>query len=260
MLNAVVFSSESAEIHRVQGIAHRSEGLQLQKKLIPSWCMHFSESWFFQWLSQYAYEPVKVYLGVFFMMLASGFGFPLPEEVQIISVGILAYMGANPHLFPPPYPGAPVVGGYEAAFFVSLSVIFADNLVFWIGRTFGRRLMKIERLKFLFDSHIMTKIQQYAHKYGVYAAFVFRFTPGLRFPAHIFLGMSHFSASAFFLVDALAVAISVPTQILLVYHFGEPFLGTLYKFKSYVVVAFVLLALYLIGRRVWRHYHPTAAN
>lgn len=218
--------------------------------------MHFSDSWFFQWLSQYAYEPMKVYIGVFVMMIASGFGLPIPEEVQIISVGILAYMGANPQLFPPPYPGAPVVDGYEAAVVVSLSVIFADNLVFWIGRTFGRRLMRFPQLKKIFDSNIMTRIHAYAGKYGVYAAFIFRFTPGLRFPAHLFLGMSHFSAIAFFLVDSFAVLISVPTQILLVYHFGEPFLDTLYKFKVYFGFALGALVVYFVGRRIWRHYNP----
>jgi len=241
------------------GIARRSKGLQFQKKLVGSNPMHFSNSWFFQWLSQYAYEPTMVYLGVFFMMVASGFGFPLPEEVQIISVGILAYMGAHPELFPPPYQGAPVVHGYEAALFVSASVIFADNLVFWIGRTFGRRLMRVPRLERFFAGNIMTQIQQSAQRYGVYAAFIFRFTPGIRFPAHIFLGMSHFSALAFFLVDGIAVLISVPTQILLVYHFGEPFLGTLYKFKTYVFIIFIAVVLFLIGRRLWQRYQQKAA-
>jgi membrane protein DedA with SNARE-associated domain len=169
-------------------------------------------------------------------------------------------MGANPDLFPPPYAGAPVVNGYEAAIVVAAAVIFSDNLVFWIGRTFGRKLMKIERLQRIFASSMMTKIHQYAHKYGVYAAFIFRFTPGLRFPAHIFLGMSHFSAIAFFLVDAFAVVISVPTQILLVYHFGEPFLGTLYKFKVYLGIAIGILIVYLLVRRLWKHFRTASVE
>jgi membrane protein DedA with SNARE-associated domain len=222
--------------------------------------MHFSESWFFQWLSQYAYEPTTVYVAVFVMMIASGFGFPLPEEVQIVSVGILAYMGAHPELFPPPYSGAPVINGYEAALVVSISVLFADNLVFWIGRTFGRRLMRVQRLKPFFAGHVMTRVHHFASKYGVYAAFIFRFTPGLRFPAHIFLGMSHFSAIAFLLVDALAVFISVPTQILLISHFGEPILGALYKFKVWVAAALAIAVVYFIGRKVWLRFRSAAAD
>ena len=220
--------------------------------------MHFSHDQVFQWLSQYAYQPSMVYVGVFFMMIASGFGFPVPEEVQIISVGILAYMGGHPDLFPPPYVGAPVVSGIEAAIVVSAAVIFSDNLVFWIGRTFGRKLTKMQRFKGFFESAMMTKIRHFAHKYGVSAAFIFRFTPGIRFPAHVFLGMSHFSALLFFLVDAFAVSISVPTQILLIDHFGNPILDALYKFKVYVAIAVGIGLIYFVSKKIWSHYRtPT---
>lgn len=213
--------------------------------------MHFSDSQVFQWLAQYAYEPMMVYFFVFGMMVASGFGLPIPEEVQIISVGVLAYMGAHPELFPPPYVGAPVINGYEAAAIVFAAVVFSDNLVFWIGRTFGRKMMNTNRLKGFFEKPMMTKVQHFASKYGVYAAFIFRFTPGLRFPAHIFLGMSRFSATSFFLVDGFAALLSVPTQVLLVYHFGEPILATLYKLKTYVGIALAIALLYYVGHRLF---------
>ncbi|MEZ0390754.1 MAG: DedA family protein [Pseudobdellovibrionaceae bacterium] len=221
--------------------------------------MHFAHDQVFQTLAQYAYEPLMVYLIVFIMMIASGFGFPLPEEVQIVAVGTLAYMGAHPELFPPPYAGAPVINGYQAAAFVSFSVIIADNLVFWIGRTGGRKLMRIERFRKIFESKVMSRVHHFAHKYGVYAAFIFRFTPGLRFPAHLFLGMSHFSAVAFFLVDALAVIISVPTQILLIYHFGEPIFATLYKIKTILGIVLGLILIYVIGHKLWLRYKRSPA-
>ncbi len=216
--------------------------------------MHFGSDPIFQWLAQYAYEPNMVYMAVVFMMLASGFGLPLPEEVTIISVGILAYMGANPQMFPPPFPGAPVVDGYDAAAIVALSVMFSDTLVFFIGRFFGRRLMKNPRFKPFFDGKAMERINGFVKKYGSYAAFIFRFTPGIRFPAHIFLGMSHFSVWRFVLVDGLAVMISVPTQILLVYHFGEPILHAIHKFKVYLGIGLAIVAVYFIGKKIWEHY------
>lgn len=212
--------------------------------------MHFGQEPIFQWLAQYAYEPSMVYMAVFAMMIASGFGFPLPEEVTIISVGVLAYMGANPDLFPPPFPGAPVVNGYEAAAFVSLAVFLADNLVYWLGRGFGRKIRKMPRFQGFLSGPINDKINTFIKKYGNYAAFIFRFTPGIRFPAHLFLGMSKFSAIAFMLIDGIAVLISVPTQILLVHHFGEPILATLYKFKVYVGIALLIGILYFGGTKL----------
>jgi membrane protein DedA with SNARE-associated domain len=63
--------------------------------------------------------------------------------------------------------------------------------------------------------------------------------------------MSHFSAAAFVIVDAIAVMISVPTQILLIYHFGEPILSTLYKFKTYLAIAIGILIIYAIVHKLW---------
>jgi membrane protein DedA with SNARE-associated domain len=193
-----------------------------------------------------------VYIAVFVMMLASGFGFPIPEELYIVSVGILAYMGANPTLFPPPFEGAPVVNGYEAAVVTFLAVVFADFLVFTLGRSFGRKIIKRPRFQGIFTKEIMEKINRWVKKYGISAAFVFRFTPGVRFPAHIALGMLTFPAWQFVLVDGIAAAISVPTQILLIYHFGESILSTLSKFKIIIAVALLSLLLIFIFRKIYR--------
>lgn len=216
--------------------------------------MHFGQEPIFQYLAQYAYEPGMVYAGVFVMMLASGFGLPLPEEVTIISVGVLAYMGAHPELFPPPFPGAPVINGYEAAFFTFLSVVISDFLVFMIGRTGGRKLMMLPRFRGFFEGPVMDRINRFVRKYGIYAAFIFRFTPGIRFPAHLFLGMSKFSVISFLIVDGFAALISVPTQILLVYHYGEEILSVMYKFKVYVGIILGVVLLFLLVRKIYFYF------
>jgi membrane protein DedA with SNARE-associated domain len=105
-----------------------------------------------------------------------------------------------------------------------LSVVFADFLVFFIGRLGGRKLIRRPTFKKIFTENVMLRIDQFLKKYGVFAAFMFRFTPGIRFPAHIMMGMSNFPAWQFAIVDGFAAMISVPTQILLIYHFGEPIL------------------------------------
>ncbi|GIL18557.1 MAG: alpha-amylase [Oligoflexia bacterium] len=218
--------------------------------------MSFANEPIFQWLAQYAYQPNFVYLAVLGMMLASGFGLPLPEEVTIVSVGILTYMGANPEIFPPPYQGAPVVEGYEAAAVTLFAVIFADYLVFTLGRIFGRKLLSKPKMKQVFSENALEKINQWVQKFGIYAAFIFRFTPGIRFPAHIILGMSKFPGWQFALVDGFAALISVPTQILLIYHFGEPILKTIHKFKIWFFGAVAVLIVVYILRKLWHKYRP----
>jgi membrane protein DedA with SNARE-associated domain len=214
--------------------------------------MHFGHEPIFQWLAQYAYQPGMVYGLLFAMMIASAFGVPIPEEVSILSVGILAYMGKHPELFPPPYPGAPVIKGWEAAIFVAMAVFLSDNIIFWLGRTFGRKILRNKRFKGFFEGPTMERINRFVKKYGIYATFIFRFTPGLRFPAHIFLGMSKFSVMAFMLVDLFAVVISVPTQVLIVDHFGEEIIGTLYRFKTYVAITIGILLVLWALKKGWQ--------
>jgi membrane protein DedA with SNARE-associated domain len=218
--------------------------------------MNFANHPFFQFIAQYAYEPNMVYAAIFVMMLASGFGFPIPEEVYIISIGILAYMGANPEAFPPPPGTSSVVNGYEAAIVTTVAVIFADTLVFYLGRIFGRKIIQKPRLQPYFSSDIMDRINSWVKKYGIMAAFLFRFTPGVRFPAHIALGMLTFPAWQFILVDGLAAIISVPTQILLIYHFGEPILTALHKFKLVFLGAVAVIVLILVLRRFLKRPPP----
>lgn len=213
--------------------------------------MEMHHEWIFQILQSYAYQPGFVYLLVVGMMIASGFGFPLPEEVTIVSVGILAYMGAHPELFPPPYEGAQALNGYEAAAVTLTAVVFADLLVFTLGRRLGRKILNRPRIREMFGEAVMTRVNAWTKKYGIYAAFIFRFTPGFRFPAHIAMGASHFSAWQFLVVDGLAALISVPTQILLIYHFGEPILAAFKRFKMFVFGALGILIVYMVAKKIY---------
>lgn len=207
--------------------------------------------WIFNFLKDYAYQPYLVYLLVFGMMVASGFGFPLPEEVTIISVGLLTYMGANPDQFPPPEGAGRPIYGYEAALVTMACVVFADCLVFMIGRIFGRRLMGMKRFKSLFGDKVMGRINNFTSKYGEYAAFIFRFTPGIRFPAHIAMGMSNLPLWKFFAIDGFAALISVPSQILLIYHYGEEILKILQKFKMAILALAAIALLVWVLRKIW---------
>ena len=197
----------------------------------------------FQWLTQYTYQPHMVYLAVAGILLASAFGFPVPEEVPIVSVGLLSYMGAHPEDYPPPQPGLSVVNGYEAAIILLLAIIAADSLVFGLGRVFGRKLLQSPYLSKVFSEKRLSRINHWVGKYGSYAVFIFRFTPGLRFPAHIILGMSEIALWQFMLVDTLAALVSVPTQIVLIYHLGKPIIHTIHEFRDALVILIGVVAI-----------------
>lgn len=202
-------------------------------------------------LIPYAYEPGWVYFFLVMMMLLSSVGLPLPEEVTLVSVGILAYMGANPDKYPPPFPGAPFVHPTTAAMVAFLAVFGSDFLIYWIGRFFGTRVFEWAPVKRVISGEVRLKIEKWTHKYGSLACGIFRFTPGLRFPGHLACGMVKFSPWKFALVDGLAALISVPTQILILAHYGEPILEGLREFK-FIVLGLGVTALVVYLFMKWR--------
>jgi membrane protein DedA with SNARE-associated domain len=200
-------------------------------------------------LTPYAYEPTWIYTFLIVMMLLSAVGLPFPEEATLVSVGVLAYMGMNPDLYPPPYPGAPHVNPKTAAAVAFLAVFLADFLIYGIGRVFGRRIFELKPLKAVLSAENRVRIESWTHKYGAYACGIFRFTPGVRFPGHLACGMLKFPVWKFALIDGIAALISVPTQILLLAHYGEPILKFLKQFKIVVVCLLAVLLLVFLYKK-----------
>lgn len=200
-------------------------------------------------LAPYAYEPMWVYVFTVIMMMLSAVGLPLPEEATLVSVGLLAYMGAHPHIYPPPFPGAPHVEAKTAALVAFLAVFFADFIVYAIGRFFGRKIFDWKLVRSVLSEENRVRIEEWTEKYGPYACGIFRFTPGLRFPGHLACGMLKFPAWKFAVIDGIAAAVSVPTQILLLAYYGDYILKFLKQFKIGLLCLLVLVAIYFLYKK-----------
>lgn len=212
---------------------------------------HFSSEPLFQHFAVYAYQPEMVYAGIVIMMLLSAFGLPLPEELTIVSVGILSYMGANPELFPPPEVGAPVVNKYWASIVCIVAIMAGDTLVYMLGKTWGRKLIRHPKLHRFLPEEKFASVEKWTNKYGLWAVFLLRFSPGVRFPGHFACGILHYPWRRFFMMDSFAVLISVPTQVILIATYGEVILSLLHKFRNYFVIALVLLGVAFLFRQLW---------
>lgn len=204
----------------------------------------------FTCLSPYAYQPGWIYFFLITMMLLSAVGLPFPEEVTLVSVGILAYIGQNPDKYPPPFVGAPVVNPTTAAIVAFFAVLLSDLLIYFIGRWFGRRVFDWKIVKRFISPENKIKIENWTHKYGALACGIFRFTPGVRFPGHLATGIVKFPVWKFLLVDGIAALVSVPTQVLLFAHYGEEIYGAFQKFKYFIFGALGIFILYYIYKKI----------
>jgi membrane protein DedA with SNARE-associated domain len=204
-------------------------------------------------LQAHAYQPYFVYASVVFSMILSAFGVPIPEEVTLISAGLVAFMARHPELYPPPA-NAPAlkVNAYLLAGICFVSVVGADYLIYWLGQNFGRRLLVSRRFRKVIKPSMIRKVRAAVKKHGAMASAIFRFTPGVRFPGHLVCGMMRLPAWKFVLVDAIAALISVPTQVLLIAFYGDTILHYLKTFKFVLLSAIALGLLYLLIRKLTR--------
>lgn len=211
--------------------------------------MEFDEASLLAFFSQYAYEPMYVYGFITAFMFASSFGLPIPEELTLISAGLVAYMAKNPQLFPPPYPGAQGVNTVTLSIVCFLAVFLSDFLVYLIGKYFGGRIVKTKFFEKQVAGAGWDRINSWFQKYGGFACGIFRFTPGLRFPGHLSCGLLGISAWKFVLIDGLAALISVPTQVYFVSTYGDVILEKFREFKLIVLgVGAVLLVFWLLRK------------
>ncbi|MEX0777081.1 MAG: DedA family protein [Phycisphaeraceae bacterium] len=163
--------------------------------------------WFFVelplWVDQAG--PVLVVL-VFAVILISGFGLPLPEDIPLIVAGYLCYRD--------------VVSLWYMIPAVFIAVVGADCTLYWIGRRYGIHLPNIWLLRHYLTPQRLARAERAFHAHGGKTLFISRFLPGLRAPTYFTAGMFRIPFWKMLLFDGTAALLSVPTIVLLAYFFG----------------------------------------
>jgi len=181
------------------------------------------------------------YLAVFTMLLICGFGVPVPEDVTLVTGGVIAGLGyADVHTM----------------FAVGMAgVIVGDGLVFCIGRFQGPRVMGLKPVQRLITPQRFLAAQGAFHKYGRWVMFVARFLPGLRTPVFFTAGMSkRVSFGTWLLMDGVAALISVPVWVYLGYFGARNFdwmFKILHRFQ-YGIFALLGVGAVALGVLWWR--------
>ena len=144
------------------------------------------------------------YFAVFVMLLICGFGVPVPEDVTLVTGGVIAGLEhADVHTM----------------FAVGMAgVLIGDGTMFTLGRLYGQRLQLLPGFRHILTPERFAASQNAFHKYGKWVMFVARFLPGLRTPVFFTAGMSHrVTYLTWFLMDGFAALISVPIWVYLGY-------------------------------------------
>ena len=147
------------------------------------------------------------YFIMFFILLACGFGLPLPEDIVLITGGMLSSHGVTNH--------------WVTLAICMAGVLIGDAVIYLTGRTMGDRIKRTKLFSYLVKKERDQKIQFWFSKYGDKMIFFARFMPGLRSALFLSSGIYRVPAWKFFLLDGFAALISVPLWIWLGFLFGS---------------------------------------
>ncbi|QEY24912.1 DedA family protein [Neisseria animalis] len=141
------------------------------------------------------------YAAVFLVLVACGFGVPIPEDITLVTGGVISGLGyTDVHMM----------------FLVGmLGVLVGDGCMFAAGRIWGHKILKFKPIARVMTPKRYAQVQEKFDKYGNWVLFVARFLPGLRTPVFITAGISGVSYWRFLMMDGLAALISVPVWVYL---------------------------------------------
>ena len=147
------------------------------------------------------------YAVMFVLLLGCGMGLPMPEDIILVSGGILSATG--------------VVDPYTTTVLCLFGVLAGDGFVFYMGRRFGPAIKSARGFRRLFTKNRDEKVLKIFQRYGDKVIFMARFMPGLRMPIFLTCGTYQVSPLKFLLLDGVAALISVPAWIYVGYLFGD---------------------------------------
>ena len=139
---------------------------------------------------------------MFFVLVICGFGVPIPEDLTLVTGGVISGLGyTRSHWM--------VVVGM-------LGVLAGDGFMFVAGRLWGQKILKFKPIARVMTPKRYAQVQEKFDKYGNWVLFVARFLPGLRTAVFVTAGISRkVSYTRFILMDGLAALVSVPVWIYL---------------------------------------------
>ena len=173
------------------------------------------------------------YFVMFGILLACGFGLPMPEDIVLISGGILAARGIT-------------------EFWIVLAVCMAgvligDGIIFYLGRRFGPAIKSKGIFKKVINPRIEQRVTDTVDKYGDKVIFMARFMPGLRTPIFMTCGIYQVKPWKFLLLDGLAALVSVPLWVWVGFWFGKNLEDLEVRIRQFQTGIYVTLALGIIG-------------
>ena len=202
------------------------------------------------------------YAFVFGVLVLCGFGFPMPEDVILVTGGVLAWL-ASP-LEEPSIRAMVDDVGLRWMVLVGLAGILAgDSIIYWVGRRLGARIAEFRLLRRLVPPEKLQEVEKRIRRRGNVVVVIARYLPGLRAPTYFTVGHSRMPYWEFLLFDGLAALVSAPLWVCLGFWFGDDIERAAVeaaRFGHYILLAVTVVVAALAFRWLQRRRAVQAAE
>ena len=183
---------------------------------------------------------------VFLLLMLTGIGVPLGEDLILIPAGILLGFGELQPL-------------WMTAMFAYLGVLCSDCMWFVLCWTYGTPLLHKRWFKRAVHPRRLLEIKHQIERRGMWVVVMARFVPGSRTPAITAAGVLHLSFWKFALATGAACLVTVPLQLGLGYFIstGVGSQESADRIKWFIAAVACVLAV-LVVLALWRKQRTQA--
>lgn len=190
------------------------------------------------------------YAGIIILLVLTGAGLPIPEEVFVIGAGIASSHGKL---------------NWALAFASCLiGALLGDLITYGIGRHFGQTLLREHHWFIRYISPAREReIESAIHRYGTRVFFLSRFMPGLRSPVYLTAGIVRFPFTRFLIVDSICATTVIGTFFGLSYFFADQINQWWHTIRNAEVGLSIIAVLGVVGCAgywYWRHRKKQASG
>jgi membrane protein DedA with SNARE-associated domain len=178
------------------------------------------------------------YFGIFVALGLGILGFPLPDETLIAFAGFLVYEGKLNYLY-----------AFAVCFIGSSSGV---TLGYFLGRTFGNRLIKRYSTRLNVDPDHIQNAKKFYLRYGKFALFAGYFIPGVRHLTAIFAGTSIMPYPVFAAFAYSGAALWSIVFMNLGFFLGEKWHRVSAYSNRYIIPFILLVTIFLIIAIYWK--------
>lgn len=172
------------------------------------------------------------YIGIAGVLLLSGFGLPLPEDVPLLIAGSLCYHGKAELMIMIPV--------------VFIAIMAGDGVMFFLGRRYGGNIPHLPIIGRYVTHELMEKAKPKFSDHSGKTLFIARFLPGLRAACFLTAGALHTPYWKFLFFDGLAAILSIPAWVLVGY-FGAQQFDRVRQAAMWIQIAIGITVVLLVG-------------